>query len=155
MTIQTHKWVEYLVRDGILPLLKEKQLDMICKPEEIASCILNHLIRHERDYKRSRFTSYRCMHGQEGTMDEYEFFEDIIPEKVWKSLKYRFYIQWFADQEAFADRVWTNLPLIIFDHLSFDSPGFSPLYEKWRHLDEEDEDSAEESFGPSVSTERE
>ena len=153
--IQTHKWVEYIVRDGIIPLLKNKQIDLTCKPEDLATCILNHLIRHERDYKRSRFTSYQCMHGQEGTMEEYEFFEDIFPEKIWKSMKQQFYIEWFADNDCFADRIWMNLPLIIFDHLSFDSPGFNPLYEKMRHLDEEDEDSGEESLGPSMSTERE
>jgi len=154
-TIQTHKWVEYLVRDGLIPLLKNKQFDLTCKPEDLATCILNHLIRHERDYKRSRFTSYRCMHGQEGTMEEYEFFEDTFPEKIWKSIKQQFYIEWFADEDVFADRIWMNLPMIIFDHISLDSPGFNALWNKLRHLDEEDDNSSDESVGPGMGTERE
>ena len=154
-TIQTHKWVEYLVRDGILPLLKRNQYDLTCKPEDLANCILNHLIRHERDYKRARFTTYRCKHREEGTMEEYEFFEDTLPEKVWKLMKEQFYIEWFADKEAFADRIWMNLPLIIFDHLSVNSPRFNALYEKLRHLDEDDDNSSEGSVGPGMGTERE
>ena len=154
-TLQTHKWVEYLVRDGIIPLLKRNQFDLTCKPEDLASCILNHLIRHERDYNRMRFTTYRCKHREEGTMEEYEFFENTISDKVWTLMRQQFYIEWFADEEAFADRIWMNLPLIIFDHLSPFSPRFNDLWEKLRHLDEEDDNSSDESVGPGVGTERE
>jgi len=154
-TLQTHKWVEYLVRDGLLPLLKHNQYDLTCRPEDLANCILNNLIRHERDYKRARFTTYRCKHREEGTMEEYEFFEDTLPEKVWKSMKQQFYIEQFADEYSFAERIWMNLPFIIFDHVSLDSPRFNALYEKLRHLDEEDDNSSDESVGPGLGTERE
>jgi hypothetical protein len=88
-------------------------------------------------------------------MEEYEFFEDTLPEKVWKLMKQQFYIEWFADEEIFAERIWINLPLIIFDHISLDSPGFNALWEKQRHLDEEDDNSSDESVGPGLGTERE
>ena len=88
-------------------------------------------------------------------MEEYEFFEDTLPEKVWKLMKEQFYIEWFADEEVFADRIWMNLPLIIFDHTSLDSPRFNALWEKQRHLDEEDDNSSDGSVGPGLGTERE
>jgi len=154
--IQTHKWVEYVVRDGILPLLASKQYDLVCKPEELANCILNHLIRHDYGFKKCKYTSYRCKHLEEVLLEEYEFFEDSYPESVWKGLRRQFYVQHFADEGLFADRVWMNLPMIVFEHVSLASPAFDALYEKHRHLDEEDEDSSEnELLGPGVRSERE
>jgi len=137
--IQTHKWVEYLVRDGLLPLLKAKQYNLTCKPQELAECILNHLIRHERDYNRCRFTTYQCKHREEVCIEEYEFYEEMIPDSIWNQLKKEFYIDWFADSGAFAERIWRSLPLIVFDHLSMDSPVNQILYEKMKTLEDEED----------------
>jgi hypothetical protein len=150
--IQTHKWVEHLVRDGILPLLKQKQYNLICKPQELASCILNHLIRHERDYKKCKFTTYRCMHREEVSIEEYEFYEEQISESIWNWLKHEFTVDWFADVGPFAERIWRNLPLIVFEHLSMDSPVNQILYEKMRCLEDDEED---ELLGPGMGFERE
>jgi hypothetical protein len=152
--IQTHKWVEYVVRDGILPLLKATQFGLICKPQELANCILNHLIRHERDFLKSRFTSYRCKHPEEMNLEEYEYFEDMVPSEVWASMRRKFYLRHFADDSEFAARIWLNIPFIVFEHLDINTAGFNGLYEKQRHLDEE-EDSENELLGPGMGSERE
>jgi len=152
--IQTHKWVEYVVRDGILPLLKATQFGLTCKPQELANCILNHLIRHETDFKKCRFTTYRCKHPEEMNLEEYEYFEDMVPSEVWTSMRRKFYLCHFADDSEFAARIWLNIPLIVFEHLDINTTGFNGLREKQRHLDEED-DSENELLGPGMGSERE
>jgi hypothetical protein len=136
-TLPTHKWVEHLVRSGLLPLLKDKGYTLLCRPQELATCILNNLLRHQRDYQMCKFTTYRCPHREESCLEEFEFYEEQIPETVWNKLKETFYIEWFADEHNFAERVWRHLPLIVFDHLSMDSPANEILYEKMGFLEEE------------------
>jgi hypothetical protein len=152
-TIQTHKWVEYLVRDGILPLLKQMGYDLLCQPPDLANCILNHLIRHEAGYHKCKFTTYQCKHREEVMVCEMEFFEERIPEMEWNRLRKQFAVEWFADNEPFADRVWLNLPFIILSHLKMNSPANQILYEKMRIIEEGDESSDEELCGPGIRAE--
>ena len=139
--VQTHTWVEYLIRDGILPLLKAKGYHLICRPQELAECILNHLFRHEQDYPKCRFTSYRCKHREEVYIEEHEFYEELIPDSIWMQLKKEFAIDWFADAGDFAERIWRAIPLIVLDHLSMDSPANEILYERMKAFESEEEDS--------------
>ena len=151
--IQIHKWVEYLVREGILPLLRQKQYNLICRPQELASCILNYLVRHEKDYQKCKFTTYRCKHREEAILEEYEFFEEQIPDSIWDQLKQEFAVEWLADEGPFAERFWRNIPLIVFEHLSMESPVNQILYEKMRCLEDDEEDA--ELLGPGIGLERE
>ena len=84
---------------------------------------------------------------------ELEFFEERIPEIEWKRLRKQFAIEWFADNELFADRVWLNLPFIILNHLKMSSPANQILYEKMRLIEEGDESSDEELLGPGIRAE--
>ena len=87
-------------------------------------------------------------------LEDYEYFEDVVPSDVWANMKRKFYLQHFADTNEFATRIWLNIPLIVFEHLDINSAGFDGLREKQRHLDEED-DSENELLGPGMGSERE
>jgi len=139
-SVQIHKWTEHLVRFGLMPVLSRTGYILICKPQELATCILNNIIRHEADYNKCRFTTYRCKHREEVTIEEFEHYEELIPEEVWKQLKQSFEIDWLADEGPFAERIWRHLIHIVFDHLSMDSPANQALYEKMKFM-MEDEDS--------------
>jgi len=70
--------------------------------------------------------------------EEFEHYEECIPEEIWKQLKKSFEIDWLADEGPFAERFWRHLIYIVFDHLSMDSPANEALYEKMKCMEDED-----------------
>jgi hypothetical protein len=86
--ITSYNWVETVVRDGILPALKQAGYSLNVEPSGLASCILNVLYRHQYDYQKGRFTHYRCCHGRvlchppEGSNvrleDQIEYFHELL-----------------------------------------------------------------------------
>jgi hypothetical protein len=143
--VQLYRYVECLLRDGIYPLLRTKQYNLSCGPKELTGCILNYLLRHERDYKDRKFTTYCCKHRGDVFPEEHEFYEEQIPDSAWNNVKTEFAVNWFADEGDFAARIWRNIPLIILSHLDMEnSPANQALYESLKTYDEGDESSENE-----------
>ena len=157
--ITSYNWVETVVRDGILPALKQAGYSPNVEPSGLASCILNVLYRHQYDYEKGRFTHYRCCHGRhmpchppEGSNvrleDQIEYFHELLPTSVWEEMHARFPVRCFADGGAVAERIWMDLPQVVAWHIRFnESPANRALEDRLRHLDEEEEE--DEEGGPA------
>ena len=156
--ITTYNWVETVVRDGILPALKQAGYVSKVEPSGLASCILNVLYRHQYDYQKARFTHYRCCHGREVSHppeganarleDQIEYFHELLPTSVWEEMHARFPVRFFADGGMFAERIWGDLPHVVAWHVRFnESPANHALEDRLRHLDEEEEEG--EEAGPA------
>jgi len=156
--ITTYNWVETVVRDGILPSLKQAGYVPNVEPSGLASCILNVLYRHQYDYQKGRFTFYKCCHGRGVSHpppnanvrleDQIEYFHELLPTSVWEEMHARFPVRFFADGGMFAERIWMDLPHVVAWHVRFnESPANRALEDRLRHLDEEDEEG--EEAGPA------
>jgi len=76
--------------------------------------------------------------NQEYYEDDYEFFiTRKCPSDKWSILRSTFEIEWFADEEAFADRIWMDIPNIVFSHIHLEkSPATQELVDLLRVIEE-------------------
>jgi len=143
--IRTCDWVETLLHFGVLPELNHQGYNLIVDQQTLATCVLNHLYRHEQDAAHCKFTLYKCSHESccQRYPEEYERFCELLPESTWSAFRKSFQVADFADEGWFADRIWNAIPDIVFAHVCLDT---SPAnIELWNDLNpDEDEDSATE-----------
>ena len=137
-------WVESLLHFGVLPELKRSGYTVSIPQQQLATCILNYLFRHEKDYAQCKFTKYCCTHAlhHEYHLEEHEFYMERIPESTWQLLRTTFSAEWLADEGWFADRFWRHLPDILFSHIDMEtSPANEELWAKITPMDEEEGES--------------
>ena len=118
-----HEWVETLVHTGILPMLKSNGYVISVSPKRLIHCLLVSLFRHQVHYFTSTMSNYMCScaMNQDYYEDDYEFFiTRKCPPDKWSILRSTFEIEWFADEEAFADRIWMDIPNIVFSHIQLE-----------------------------------
>jgi hypothetical protein len=143
--IRTCDWVETLLHFGVLPELNRQGYNLIVDQQTLATCVLNHLYRHEQDAAHCKFTLYKCSHESccQRYPEEYERFCELLPESTWSAFRKSCQVADFADESWFADRIWNAIPDIVFAHVCLDT---SPAnIELWTDLNpDEDEDSATE-----------
>ena len=141
--IRVRDWAEDIVL-GIKTLLDETGYLLSVQPSQLTACLLNTLYRHERDYRAGRKTTYRCSCARQPyEIEEYEYYSSYkIPDRMWESLRDYNFIEWYSDAGPFADRIWMDIPLLVFSHLNMEeSPANVELAEQYRTLeDEEDSD---------------
>jgi len=139
-------WVETLLHFGILPELRLQGYNITVNQQSLATCILNYLYRHVKDYPAHRFTTYRCSHAacHNSYYEEEEHYSEQLPDSTWTALRTAFPVDTFADSSWFADRIWNALPNIIFAHTCLDtSPANIALWEQLNP--EEDEEATSDS----------
>ena len=154
-SIRTCDWVENLVHEGIIPELKRLQFATSVNPDILVNCILNYLYRMQWDHHKMRLiTKFCCTHEahHDSYDEEYEFFlQDGMPEATWAWLRHLYSIEWLADGEAFADRVWATLPRIVFAHINVDkSPAIGAFWDRVTPIDEEEEAYSAETTNSSA-----
>jgi len=140
--IRVCDWVETLLYFGVLPELRRQGYTVNASQQQLATCILNYLFWHEKDYRHVRFTHYHCTHARQHDYapEEYEFYTEQIPESTWQLLRASFPAEWLADNGWFADRFWRHLPEILFAHIDMgNSPANEELWNRITPMDEEEE----------------
>lgn len=137
-------WVETLLHFGVLPELRQRGYTVSIDQQQLATCILNYLFRHEKDFAQSKLTTYCCAHAihHESSLEEYEFYTERVPDSVWQQLRTTFAAEWLADEGEFADRVWRHLPDIVFSHIDQEgSPAYAQFWALNAPMDEEEGES--------------
>jgi hypothetical protein len=138
---RTCDWAKGVV-DGIQTLLWETGYTLSVPPQQLTSCILNSIYRHERDYAEGRKTTYRCSCVRHPyAYEEYEYYSiDKIPDRMWDSLRLYNNIEWYSDTGPFADRIWMDIPFIVFEHLVMETSSANvELMEKYRTQEDDEE----------------
>jgi len=137
--IRTCEWA-HQVAEGIHTLVWEAGYNLSVPSQQLATCILNTVYRHERDYAAGRRTTYRCSCTRHPyAFEEYEYYStDRIPDRMWASLREYNYVEWYSDTGPFADRIWMDIPFLVFSHLVMEtSPANVELMEKYKTLEDE------------------
>jgi hypothetical protein len=116
--VTTAEWMTYLIEDDILPELYKKGYMLVIPKRDFIEKLLNHLYSFERDYLKGRCArSYKTTPHRE---DDYEYFFNIkFPDEFWYRVSKNNAIEWFADEDAFAYRVWIELPFWVAQYIDF------------------------------------
>jgi len=111
----------------------------------MTTCLLNAIYRHEQAYRVGKRSHYQCSCSKHPiVLEEYEYYETQLPDDSWTSLRDSHFIDWYSDTGPFADRIWMDIPWIIFTHLNMEaSTANEDLAYQFRTL-EDDEDYEEE-----------
>lgn len=116
--VTTAEWMTYLVEDYILPPLFKKGYVLAIPEKRFIEKLLNHLYSFERDYLKGRpHRSYKSTAHRD---EDYEYFFNIkFPDEFWYRISKDNAIEWFADGDAFASRVWIELPFWVAQYIDF------------------------------------
>jgi len=145
-TIRICDWVSDIIRVAIVPELIKKQYVLSVNIHELITCVLNTLYHGERAYYKSQFNRYRCVHkkGSDYTPEQYEFFEEMLPQNVWDTLRLEFEIDHLSDAGLFADRAWFDIQYCVFSHIDFAKSHANKIMEERFRCIEDDEEDEEE-----------
>lgn len=69
------------------------------------------------------------------------FLVQKCPIEFWNKLRHRYPVERYADNEAFADRVWNDLPMVILWHLNHEASVATDELEEMLRIIDEDEES--------------
>jgi hypothetical protein len=117
--ISTLDWMESLLVDDLLPKLQEKGYILAINQTTFVGKLLNHTYRFERDYLKGE-TMSRLYDTTPHTDEDYDYFFNIkCPDTFWKRLARRNMIEWFADGDDFATRLWIELPFWVAQYIDF------------------------------------
>lgn len=107
--IATHEWAAYMVEEDLVPALNDMGYNLLYTPHQITEKILNRLYNLERNYLKG--LPANIYQGQQNRSEDYEhFFTVKCTEGFWNQLAWQNRIEWFADEDQFATRVWIELP---------------------------------------------
>jgi hypothetical protein len=137
--IRTCDWAEGVVK-GIHTIVYEAGYILTVTPAQLTTCLLNTVYRHERDYRAGHKTTYRCSCKRKPyEIEEYEYYSiDKIPDSVWNALREYNHIEWYSDTGPFADRIWMDIPLLVFAHLNMEtSPANVELEAQCKTMEDE------------------
>ena len=143
--VTTAEWMTYLIEDDLLPYLYEKGYMLSISDMRFIEKLLNHLYSFEKDYLKGRHT--RSYNTTPHRNEDYEYFFNVkCPDFFWTKLERDNAIEWFADRDQFASRVWIELPFWVAQYIDFkNSPATIELNRQLVGTDVEDEPISEES----------
>ena len=128
-------WASTLVTEVLVPQTEEKEYTLSVDRKALTTCLLNTL------YRSLEPRNYVCSHrrGLVWTPEQYEFFNERFPAKLWKEIRNEFWL------EELPDRVWSDLEYFVFSHIDFDKSHANTLMEdQYKGIeDEEDEEVME------------
>jgi hypothetical protein len=118
--IPTHEWVSYMIEEDLVPKLAEMGYNFLYTPHEMTQKILNRLFHLERDYLKGlppRIYTYT-----QGRTEDYDhFFTVKCNDRFWSQFAWTHRIEWFADDDYFATRVWIELPIWVAQCIDFNN----------------------------------
>ena len=140
--IPVHIWVKSLVTNGIIPILVKSGYSFKYSTDIIISKFLNFIYQFDNGRRRRYTNSF--------TDDDQEFFHSFkCTFERWKKLKKEFYIEHFADDGDFAEKLWLELPNYIFELINIDkSHATEELNQKLAWEDEEESDNEKKNIDP-------
>lgn len=115
--VTTAEWMTNLVEDLLAHLYKKRYL-LVIDEHRFTEKLLNHLYLFERDYLNGSVS--RLYNTTPHRNDDYEFLFNVkCPDDFWKKLANDNAIEWFADGDEFALRVWIELPFWVAQYIDF------------------------------------
>lgn len=128
--VTTAEWMTYLVEDDLLPCLDAKGYMLSIPDRRFIEKLLNHLYSFEKDYMKGHFP--RTYNSTPHRAEDYEyFFNKKFPDAYWKNLAKNNAVEWYADGDEFASRVWIELPFWVAQYIDFRN---SPVTEELNNL---------------------
>jgi len=142
--VTTAQWMTYMIEDGLLEQLYHKGYILTIQDREFIGKLLNHLYSFEKDYLQG--IPARTYETSAHRNEDYEyFFNKKFPDVFWKQLAKDNAIEWFADGDQFASRVWIELPFWVAQYIDFrNSPATEELNNLLVGTDAEDETISDE-----------
>jgi hypothetical protein len=144
--IELWEWLSLLVRNDILPKLKQSGYFFDCSPDKFIECLLNHYFNvYYKQYYRNRWYTEShnsslqkpklhcelCKHAVKKNKHSLISYEGLhanilleyydcykMPFKYWHDLREKYAIEFIADDSDFSNKFWTTLPYIVFGHIN-------------------------------------
>ena len=141
--IRTCDWVLTILKDAILPEIKRQGYTLSVSQNVLVNCILNAFYCHQKNYYASNYTvcNCKCATSQEYTLEQYEYFHSRrIGDSFWSYVRRTYEVSFLSDDGPFADRVWNEIPSIIFSHLSMSNSHANKDLEELNKIIEDEEE---------------
>lgn len=116
--VTTAEWMTNLMEYDLLPQLYIKGYVLVLSDKKFIEKILNHLYSFEKDYTAA--IPARIYETTPHRNEDYEyFFNKKFSDNFWKNLARNNSVEWFADGDQFAERVWIELPFWVAQYIDF------------------------------------
>ena len=141
--ITTAEWMEGLLLDDLLPKLYESGYVLALYEQDFVRAMLRHTFDFERAYLRGRRPE-PSRGPITHTEDDYDYFFNVkFTSGFWEKLARDNAIEWFADGDAFAQRLWVELPFWVAQYIDFEDSTATDDMEEYGVMGG-NEDTAEE-----------
>jgi hypothetical protein len=111
------------------------------------------LLNYELALEDKRFRSQGLMVNP--VIDRNELFDFYLaykcPKTFWDSLRSKVFVERYADDSEFANRIWDDLPMIVYWHIDHDKSTATDEYDHM-FLDPEDENDSESGQEETAGT---
>ena len=146
------EWAEEFIRDGIIPEFKKRGYSLAKNQYHSTNTLLNFLYRFDKNQYGRHNTTYSGDYGRQMNymMEDLIFYLDFkCGPWMWDKLKRDFQINHFADDSEFAERLWTELPTVLFYLIDIDaSPITNDVYDRTSWLDSDEDDDIRRTIDP-------
>lgn len=117
--IELRDWVRALLYDGIFVAMDQNGYNLGINPHQVANDFMNYLFHFKAAWNNGRpckfIGAFAADNYRNLTLEDEEFFFKRFDTNFWENMRRSFAIELFADESDFAQVLWENIPIIIFE----------------------------------------
>lgn len=116
--VTTAEWMTYMIEYDLLPIIFRKGYILTISDRRFIEKLLNHLYSFEKDYYKGVLP--RIYETSTHRNEDYDyFFNTKFTNAFWENLAKKNAVEWYADGDDFASRVWIELPFWVAQYINF------------------------------------